>query len=64
LLLDLVAKRGPLGSFEELSLSYELHNFTDTTVTAEFMHKVGRINKKPSSWKDLFFDNVHSLSGS
>jgi NitT/TauT family transport system substrate-binding protein len=33
-------------------------------VTAEFMHKVGRINKKPSSWKDLFFDNVHSLSGS
>ncbi len=33
-------------------------------VTAEFMHKVGRINKKPSSWKDLFFDNVYSLSGS
>jgi NitT/TauT family transport system substrate-binding protein len=33
-------------------------------VTAEFMHKVGRITKKPSSWKDLFFDNVHSLSGS
>ena len=33
-------------------------------VTAEFMNKVGRINKKPSSWKDLFFDNVHSLSGS
>ena len=33
-------------------------------VTAEFMHKVGRITKKPSSWKDLFFENVHSLSGS
>src|SRR5712692_6791279 len=33
-------------------------------VTAEFMHKVGRINRKPSSWKDLFFENVHSLSGS
>ncbi|MFL5312792.1 MAG: ABC transporter substrate-binding protein [Myxococcales bacterium] len=33
-------------------------------VTAEFMHKVGRISKKPASWKDLFFDNVHSLSGS
>ena len=33
-------------------------------VTAEFMHKVGRINKKPSSWKDLFFENVHTLSGS
>jgi len=37
----------------------------DHTLTfAEFMNKVGRINKKPSSWKDLFFDNVHSLSGS
>ena len=33
-------------------------------VTADFMNKVGRINKKPSSWKDLFFENVHSLSGS
>ena len=33
-------------------------------VTAEFMNKVGRISKKPSSWKDLFFENVHSLSGS
>ncbi len=33
-------------------------------VTADFMNKVGRISKKPSSWKDLFFENVHSLAGS
>jgi len=33
-------------------------------VTAEFLYRTKRVNKKPSSWKDLFFDNVHSLSGS
>lgn len=29
-----------------------------------FMHKVGSIKVKPDSWKDLFFPNVHNLSGS
>jgi NitT/TauT family transport system substrate-binding protein len=33
-------------------------------VTAEFMHKIGRVNRKPESWKDLFFDNVHGMQGS
>ncbi|TMG92529.1 MAG: ABC transporter substrate-binding protein [Betaproteobacteria bacterium] len=32
--------------------------------TAEFMAKVGTIKEKPSSWKDLFFPNVHGLQGS
>jgi len=32
--------------------------------TADFMHRIGRIKVKPSSWKDLFFENVHSLKGS
>ena len=32
--------------------------------TAEFMAKVGTIKQKPESWKDLFFPNVHNLSGS
>src|SRR5712664_500257 len=32
--------------------------------TADFMHRIGRIKLKPSSWKDLFFENVHSLKGS
>ena len=32
--------------------------------TAEFMAKVGTIKEKPSSWKELFFSNVHSLPGS
>src|SRR5215472_6892153 len=35
-----------------------------TMKTAEFMFKIGRINKKPSDWKELYFPNVHRLSGS
>jgi NitT/TauT family transport system substrate-binding protein len=29
-----------------------------------FMHKVGLIKTPPSSWKDLFFPEVHQLQGS
>lgn len=31
---------------------------------ADFMFKIGAIKVKPSSWKDLFFPNVHTLPGS
>lgn len=31
---------------------------------ADFMYKVGAIERKPYSWKDLFFSNVHNLPGS
>ena len=30
----------------------------------EFMNKIGSIKAKPDSWKDLFFPNIHSASGS
>lgn len=30
----------------------------------EFMNKVGTIKVKPASWRDLFFENVHSRAGS
>ena len=30
----------------------------------DFMHDVGRIKKKPASWKDLFFPEVHGLNSS
>jgi NitT/TauT family transport system substrate-binding protein len=33
-------------------------------VFVAFMAKVGDISKLPASWKDLFFSDVHSLSGS
>jgi NitT/TauT family transport system substrate-binding protein len=31
---------------------------------AEFMHDIGSIKKRPASWKDLFFPEVHDASGS
>jgi NitT/TauT family transport system substrate-binding protein len=31
--------------------------------TADFMYKIGTIKTKPSSWKDLFFPEVHALPG-
>ena len=31
---------------------------------AQFMHQVGTIKTRPESWKDLFFPDVHGLSGS
>jgi NitT/TauT family transport system substrate-binding protein len=30
----------------------------------DFMHEVGRIKKKPASWKELFFPEAHGLNGS
>ena len=31
--------------------------------TAEFMHRIGRVKSKPSSWKELFFENVQDREG-
>jgi len=36
----------------------------NTMKYAEFMHSVGSIKVKPTSWKDLFFAEVHDLPGS
>jgi len=30
----------------------------------DFLYKVGRIKKKPASWKDMFFPEAHGLNGS
>jgi NitT/TauT family transport system substrate-binding protein len=30
----------------------------------DFMHKVGRLKKKPATWKDMFFPEAHGLNGS
>jgi NitT/TauT family transport system substrate-binding protein len=44
-----------------------LINFTSTphnlTVQAEFMFKVGTLKNRPSSWKELFWENVHNKDG-
>jgi sulfonate transport system substrate-binding protein len=43
-------------------------DYTTTPVSVmkivEFMHKVGRIKKRPESWKDMFFPEAHDLNGS
>ena len=31
---------------------------------AQFMHEIGSLKRKPDSWKDLFFPEVHDLPGS
>jgi len=33
-------------------------------VLVDFMHKVGRLKRRPESWKDLFFPEAHGLQGS
>ena len=30
----------------------------------DFMYKTGSIKVKPASWKDMFFPNAHSMTGS
>lgn len=49
-------------------LNYPGMKFTTTPAgtfkAADFMYKVGRIKKMPSSWKDLFFPELHHLPGS
>ena len=36
----------------------------NTMAFVNFMHKVGRIKNRPSSWKDLFFPEAHGFKGS
>ena len=31
--------------------------------TATFMNQIGTVKKRPASWKELFFPEVHSLNG-
>jgi NitT/TauT family transport system substrate-binding protein len=31
---------------------------------ADFLYKSGTIKQRPNSWKDLFFPEIHDLSGS
>jgi NitT/TauT family transport system substrate-binding protein len=57
----------PLDSLEKMVTDPDVE-YTTTPVNVmafvEFMHKVGRIKKRPESWKDLFFADAHALNGS
>jgi NitT/TauT family transport system substrate-binding protein len=43
-------------------------DYTTTPVNVmkfiDFMYKVGRLKKKPDTWKDMFFPEAHGLNGS
>jgi len=67
----LIAARGDAGlSRDELAdlLADPEIDFTTTPANtmryAEFMHSVGSIENLPSSWKDLFFPEIHDQAGS
>lgn len=34
------------------------------TKFSDFLYRIGSIDKKPNSWKELFFSNIHSQKGS
>nr|MBL8457538.1 ABC transporter substrate-binding protein [Zoogloeaceae bacterium] len=36
----------------------------NTFALAEFIHRVGAIKNKPASWKDYFFDDAITATGS
>lgn len=45
----------------EVEMTFTPHQ---TMKMANFMAEIGRLKTAPKDWKDLFFDNVHNLSGS
>jgi NitT/TauT family transport system substrate-binding protein len=62
-------------SGSKLPLDFVLQMITDkqnkydiaperVTAYSDFMHKVGLIRNRPSSWKELFFPEIHDKSGS
>jgi NitT/TauT family transport system substrate-binding protein len=57
----------PLDSLEKMVTDPDVE-YTTTPVNVmtfvEFMNKVGRVKKRPESWKDLFFPDAHGLNGS
>ena len=67
----LISARGDAGlSREELAelLADPAIRFSTTPANmmryAEFMHSIGSIENPPSSWRDLFFTEIHSAAGS
>src|SRR6476660_3770093 len=59
--------KNPLDALEKMVADPDV-DYTSTPVSimkiVDFMHKVGRIKKKPASWKDMFFPEAHGLNGS
>ncbi|MGB6432824.1 MAG: ABC transporter substrate-binding protein [Bradyrhizobium sp.] len=65
--LKVVRDKTSLDDLEKMVADPDVE-YTTTPVNVmkivDFMHEVGRIKKKPASWKDLFFPEAHGLNGS
>lgn len=65
--LDVTKDKVALDQLEKMVADPDV-DYTTTPVNlmkiVDFMHEVGRIKKKPTSWKDMFFPEAHGLNGS
>ena len=65
--LDVTKDKIALDQLEKMVADPDV-DYTTTPINlmkiVDFMHEVGRIKKKPTSWKDLFFPEAHGLNGS
>jgi NitT/TauT family transport system substrate-binding protein len=65
--LNVTKERGTAEDLEKMVADPDV-DYTTTPVgimkIVDFMHEVGRIKKKPASWKDMFFPESHGLNGS
>ena len=65
--LDVTKDKIALDQLEKMVADPDV-DYTTTPINlmkiVDFMHEVGRIKKKPASWKDLFFPEAHGLNGS
>jgi NitT/TauT family transport system substrate-binding protein len=65
--LDVTKDKIALDALEKMVADPDVE-YTTTPINVmkvvDFMHEVGRIKKKPASWKDMFFPEAHGLNGS
>jgi NitT/TauT family transport system substrate-binding protein len=65
--LDVTKDKIALDALEKMVADPDVE-YTTTPINVmkvvDFMHEVGRIKKKPGSWKDMFFPEAHGLNGS
>lgn len=65
--LEMTKERTPIESIQKMIVDPVLKfDTTPTKVQAQldFLYQVGRLKRKPNSWRDVFFESIHSRSGS
>jgi NitT/TauT family transport system substrate-binding protein len=65
--LTVAKDKSPLDALEKMVADPDV-DYTTTPVSVmkivDFLYEVGRIKKKPASWKEMFFPEAHELNGS